>query len=79
VVEALTRWIRPSPVERDASSSDPALCHERTVMNSLVNQVIRARKAQGPEAIAARRPVELHADRRGSAVGRTSPRRQDPA
>jgi cytochrome P450/NADPH-cytochrome P450 reductase len=53
IVEALTRWIRPSPVERDPISSDPALCHERKVMNSLVNQVIRARKAQGPEAIAA--------------------------
>jgi cytochrome P450/NADPH-cytochrome P450 reductase len=54
IVGALTRWIRPSPVERDPISSDPALGHERKVMNSLVNQVIRARKAQGPEAIAAR-------------------------
>jgi cytochrome P450 / NADPH-cytochrome P450 reductase len=54
VVEALTRWIRPAPVERDPLSSDPALSYDRQAMNSLVDQVIRARKAHGPEVIAAR-------------------------
>ncbi|MGZ6317782.1 MAG: cytochrome P450 [Ktedonobacterales bacterium] len=53
LVEALTRWLRPSPAEEDVFSTDEELRHDREVMNATVDKVIKARKAEGPEAMAA--------------------------
>jgi cytochrome P450 / NADPH-cytochrome P450 reductase len=50
LMETLTRWVRPS---HTADTPDPEAQHDRDVMNALVDEVIQARKAGGPEAIAA--------------------------
>jgi cytochrome P450/NADPH-cytochrome P450 reductase len=49
IVESLTRWTRP----HDGDGIDPQWQHDREIMNALVDEVIQARKAGGPEAIAA--------------------------
>jgi cytochrome P450/NADPH-cytochrome P450 reductase len=53
LLDALTRWLRPSGAEGDGARVGPELQHDREVMNSLVDRLIQARKAGGPEAIAA--------------------------
>jgi cytochrome P450/NADPH-cytochrome P450 reductase len=54
---AITNWLRPSAEDEDPldhpDSGDAETRHNRAVMNSLVDEIIQARKAQGPEAIAA--------------------------
>jgi sulfite reductase alpha subunit-like flavoprotein len=52
-MEELTRWLRPSAVEEDAFAGDEQMQHDREVMCSLVDELIRARKALGPDGIAA--------------------------
>ncbi len=53
LLDTLTQWVRPSAVEDGTEVSDPELIHDREVMNATVDEIIRARKAQGADAIAA--------------------------
>ncbi|HEY7974355.1 MAG TPA: cytochrome P450, partial [Ktedonobacterales bacterium] len=53
MLDALSQWMRPSSVEDGAQITDPELIHDREVMNATVDEIIRARKAQGADAIAA--------------------------
>ncbi|MGZ3601254.1 MAG: cytochrome P450, partial [Ktedonobacterales bacterium] len=56
VLDALTRWLRPSSVETGAVGGeikDPEMAHNRDIMYTTVDEVIQARKAEGAEGIAA--------------------------
>lgn len=53
LLDALTQWMRPSSVEDGSDIKDPELLHDREVMNATVDEIIRVRKAQGADAIAA--------------------------
>ena len=61
LVEALTRWVRPS---HDTHTVDPEIQRDRDVMNALVDEVIRVRKAgrtRGHRCPS--RPAQLYAHR----------------
>ncbi|HEY7975468.1 MAG TPA: cytochrome P450, partial [Ktedonobacterales bacterium] len=53
MLDTLSQWMRPSSVEDGAQITDPELIHDREVMNATVDEIIRTRKAQSAEAIAA--------------------------